>query len=102
MYELLGICVMLAALALLNACASLAVAVVWRLLAPLVHSFSARTRADLLFILRIAAPPFAPLAAALVLMPPSIRCDPQCTREAASRKLAAPATSSGATRAVAA
>src|SRR5438094_213015 len=63
MYELLGICVMLAALALLNACASLGMAVVWRLLALLVDSFSARTRADLLFMLRIAAPVLAAVIA---------------------------------------
>jgi len=89
MYELLGICVMLAALALLNACASLAVAIVWRLLAPLVVSFSARTRADLLFMLRIAAPVWAAIAIALFLIPSYIGYEPRVTPEVVSKKLAA-------------
>src|SRR5438105_5106341 len=92
MYELLGICVMLAALALLNACASLAVAIVWRLLAPLVVSFSARTRAGLLFMLRIAAPVWAAIAIALFLIPSYIGYEPRVTPEVVSRKLAALAT----------
>src|SRR5437868_2736242 len=92
MYELLGICVMLAALALLNACASLGVAVVWRLLAPLVDSFSARTRADLLFMLRIAAPVLAAVAVALFLIPSYIGYEPRVTSEVVSKKLAALAT----------
>src|SRR5438477_7951775 len=89
MYELLGICVMLAALALLNACASLGVAVVWRLLAPLVHSFSARTRADLLFMLRIAAPVLAAVVVALFLIPSFIGFEPRVPSEVFRRKLAA-------------
>src|SRR5438128_2707479 len=89
MYELLGICVVLAALALLNACASLAVAIVWRLLAPLVVSFSARTRADLLFMLRIAAPVWAAIAIALFLIPSYIGYEPRVTPEVVSKKLAA-------------
>ena len=92
MYELLGICVMLAALALLNSCASVGVAASWRLLAPLVDSFSARTRADLLFRLRIAAPVLAAIAVALLLIPSYIGYEPRVTPEVVSKKLAALAT----------
>src|SRR5437016_3769977 len=89
MYELLGICVMLAALLLLNACTSFAAAVIWRLTAPLVDSFSARTRADLLFVLRIAAPALAAIAVALFLIPSYISYEPRVTPEVVSKKLAA-------------
>ena len=89
MYELLGICVMLAALALLNAGASLGVAVTWRLLAPLVDSFSARTRADILFMLRIAAPALAVIAVALFLIPSYVGYEPRVSSEVVSKKLAA-------------
>src|SRR2546423_2287870 len=92
MYELLGISLMLAALALLNACASLGVAVIWRLMAPLVDSFSARTRADLLFMLRITAPVLAAIAVALLLIPSYIGYEPRVTPEVVSKKLAALAT----------
>ncbi|HEX7720586.1 MAG TPA: M56 family metallopeptidase [Pyrinomonadaceae bacterium] len=89
MYELLGISLMLAALALLNACASLGVAVIWRLMAPLVDSFSARTRADLLFMLRITAPVLAAIAVALFLVPSYIGYEPRVSPEVVSKKLAA-------------
>jgi beta-lactamase regulating signal transducer with metallopeptidase domain len=88
MYELLGISVMLAALALLNGCASLGIAIVWRLSAPLVESFSARTRADLLFILRITAPVLAAIAVAFFLVPSYIGYEPRVTSEVVSKKLA--------------
>src|SRR2546423_6701306 len=92
MYELLGICVMLAALALLNSCASVGVAASWRLLAPLVDSFSARTQADLLFRLGIAEPVLAAIAVALLLIPSYIGYEPRVTPEVVSKKLAALAT----------
>jgi len=89
MYELLGISVMLAALALLNAFASLGIAIVWRLSTPLVESFSARTRADLLFILRITAPVLAAITVAFFLIPSYIGYEPRVTPEIVSKKLAA-------------
>lgn len=89
MYELLGISVMLAALALLNACASLGVAIIWRLLASLVDSFSAQTRADLLFTLRITAPVLTAIVVALFLIPSYIGYEPRVTDEVVSKKLVA-------------
>jgi len=88
MYELLGICLFLAALILLNACASLAAAVIWRLAAPLVGSFSARARADLLFMLRLAAPALAAITVVAFLIPAYLSYEPRATSERVSMKLA--------------
>ncbi len=89
MYELLGISVILAALMMLNAGASLVTALLWRLIAPLFAAHSARTRSDLLFTLRMAAPAFAVLAVFLLLVPSYIDYEPRATTEIVSKKLAA-------------
>jgi Zn-dependent protease with chaperone function len=89
MYELLGICVVLAALMLLNAAASLAAAFSWQLIAPLTRSFSARTRSDLLFTLRLTAPVSAAVVVAVFLIPSYLDYEPRATAEVVSLKLAA-------------
>ena len=89
MYELLGICVVLAALMLLNAAASLGMALAWRLIAPLTRLSSARTRSDLLFTLRLAAPMSAAIIVALFLIPSYLDYEPRATAEVVSLKLAA-------------
>ena len=89
MYELLGISIILAALMLLNAAASLLTAMLWRLLAPVVAGYSARTRSDLLFTLRLAAPAFAVVAVLLFVTPSYLDYEPYSTPEIVSKKLAA-------------
>jgi Zn-dependent protease with chaperone function len=89
MYELLGISVILAALVLLNAGASLVSVLLWRLIAPFSASCSARTRSDLLFTLRMAAPAFATLAVFLFVIPSYLDYEPRATTEVVSKKLAA-------------
>jgi Zn-dependent protease with chaperone function len=89
MYELLGISVILAALMLLNAAASLLTALLWRFMAPLVASGSARMRSDLLFTLRLAAPAFALVAVLLFVIPSYLDYEPRATPEVVSKKLAA-------------
>jgi Zn-dependent protease with chaperone function len=89
MYELLGVSVILAALMLLNAGASLVTALLWRLTAPLVASCSARTRSDLLFTLRMTAPAFALLAVLLLVIPSYLDYEPREAPEVVSKKLAA-------------
>ena len=89
MYELLGICLFLAALILINAGASLLAAILWRLLAPVFRSFSARARADFLFMLRVAAPVLATIAVALFVIPSYLSYEPRVTPETVSKKLAA-------------
>jgi Zn-dependent protease with chaperone function len=88
MYELLGICLFLAALILVNACASVTAAVVWRLGRPRVKSFSADARADLLFMLRVAAPVLATIAVAIFVIPSYLSYEPRITSETVSKKLA--------------
>ena len=89
MYEFLGVSVILAALMLLNAGASLLTALVWKLIAPLVSSCSANTRSNLLFTLRLAAPAFAAGAVFLFVIPSYLDYEPYATPEVVSKKLAA-------------
>ncbi len=88
MYELLGISLFLAALVLLNALASLAAAMIWRLFAPLFRSVSAAVRADLLFMLRVGAPILATLVVVGLLIPSYLSYEPRVTSETVSTKLA--------------
>ena len=53
MYELLGICLVLAALLTINALASLLAAGSWRLCERPLRNRPARTRAEILFALRV-------------------------------------------------
>src|SRR5436190_14678804 len=89
MYEFLGVSVILAALLLLNAGASVAIALIWRLMTPMVASFSARTRSDLLFTLRLAAPAFSIVVVFLFIIPAYLDYEPRTTTEVVSKKLAA-------------
>jgi len=89
MYELLGISIILAALMLLNAAASLVTALLWRLLAPVAAGCTARTRSDLLFTLRLAAPAIAVVAVFLFVIPSYLDYEPYATPEVVSKKLAA-------------
>lgn len=89
MYELLGICVVLSALLTLNACASFATAIAWQVFAPFTLRFSARTRADILFTMGIAAPALAAISVTLFLIPSYLTYEPRSTSEVVSKKLAA-------------
>ena len=89
MYELLGISLFLATLILLNALASLAAALIWRLFAPLLRPISATVRADLLFMLRVGAPILATLVVIGLLIPSYLSYEPRVTSETVSIKLAA-------------
>jgi Zn-dependent protease with chaperone function len=89
MYEFLGISVILAALLLLNAGASTATALIWRLVMPMVSALSARTRSDLLFTLRLAAPAFSLVVVFLFVIPAYLDYEPRTTTEIVSKKLAA-------------
>lgn len=89
MYELLGICLALAALLTLNAIASLVAVSLWRVVAPLTDRSSAATRANLLFAFRI-FPPASAIACVLALFAPAyVAHEPRLTTEVVSFKLAA-------------
>jgi Zn-dependent protease with chaperone function len=89
MYELLGICLVLAALLTINAFVSLAAAVAWRLLERSTRNFSARTRAEILFLMRTSPPALAIIAVAAFLVPSFLTYEPLSTTEVVSKKLAA-------------
>ena len=92
MYELLGICLVLAAFLTINALASLLAAGCWRLLERPLRNSPARTRAEILFALRVSPPALALISVGLFLIPSYIGYEPYSTSEVVSTKLAALAT----------
>jgi Zn-dependent protease with chaperone function len=95
MYELLGINVVLAALLTINALATLASAGVGRLLKRPLRRCTARTRAEILFTLRIGPPAIAVVAISAFLIPSYLLHEPYATKERVTIKLAALAIASG-------
>ena len=89
MYELLGISLVLATLLTINAAASLAAAGLWRLIEKGMRSFSARTRAEVLFALRAGPPALALISVAAFLTPSYLFYEPYSTNEFVSKKLSA-------------
>ena len=94
MYELLGICLVLAALLTINALASLLAAGCWRLLEWPLRNSPARMRAEILFALRVSPPALALISVGLFLIPSYIGYEPYSTSEVVSTKLAMLATGS--------
>jgi Zn-dependent protease with chaperone function len=88
MYELLGISLVLAALLTINAFASLLAAAGWRLLKRPARTLSARTRAEILFLIRVGPPALALIAVAAFLVPSFLTYEPYSTTEVVSKKLA--------------
>jgi Zn-dependent protease with chaperone function len=89
MYEFLGISLVLAALLTVNALFSLAVAACWRVLEGPTRHWSARTRAEVLFGMRVGPPAIALLSVALLLIPSYLAYEPYSTSEVVSKKLGA-------------
>jgi Zn-dependent protease with chaperone function len=87
-YELLGICLVLAAFLTINALASLLAAGCWRLLEWPLRNSPARTRAEILFALRVSPPALALISVGLFLVPSYIGYEPYSTSEVVSTKLA--------------
>jgi Zn-dependent protease with chaperone function len=88
MYELLGICLVFAALLAINALASVVAAATWRLLKRPTTNFSARTRAEILFFTRISPAAVALISIAAFLVPSFLAYEPHATSEIVSKKLA--------------
>ena len=89
MYQSLGISLALAALLTINAAASLAAAGLWRLLERPMRRCSARTRAEVLFAMRVGPPAVALISVAALLIPSYLAYEPYSTNEFVSRKLGA-------------
>ncbi len=89
MYKSLGISLALATLLTINAVASLAAAALWRLIERPMRRCSARTRAEVLFAMRIGPPAVALISVATLLIPSYIAYEPYSTNEFVSKKLGA-------------
>lgn len=87
MYELLGITLVLALLLTLNATATLVAAGTARACKRLLWKCSARTRAEILFVMRIGPPVIAIVAIATLLIPSYLKHEPPATNETVSLKL---------------
>ncbi len=87
MYSLLGICLSLAALLTVNALASVLTVTFWRFVSRFTESWSAATRARLIFICRIFPATAALLAVIVFLVPSYLAFEPKQTGETVSVKL---------------
>ena len=89
MYTFLGITLVLAFLLTINATATMVAAGVGRLCKPLLWKCSARTRAEILFVMRIGPPVIAIVAIAAFMIPSYLAYEPHATEEVVSFKLGA-------------
>lgn len=87
MYEFLGITLVLALLLTINATATMIAAGFGRLCKPLLWKCSARTRAEILFVMRIGPPVIAIVAIAAFMIPSYLKYEPHSTNEFVSWKL---------------
>lgn len=92
MYTFLGITLVLALLLTINATATMAAAGFGRLSKPLLRKCSARTRAEILFVMRIGPPVLAILAIGAFMVPSYLLYEPHETEETVGWKLGLLAT----------
>ena len=89
MFKFLGITLVLALLLTINATATMLAAGVGRLCNSLLWKCSARTRAEILFVMRIGPPVIAIIAIAAFMIPSYLTYEPPNTNEVISWKLGA-------------
>lgn len=89
MFELLGICLTLAALLTLNALASLLASALWRVFRGRAEGWPAAARAQMLFALRVFPPVIAIVCVSALLLPAYIAHEPRHVVEPVSLKLGA-------------
>jgi Zn-dependent protease with chaperone function len=92
MYTFLGITLVLALLLTINATATMVSAGFGRLCKPLLRKCSARTRAEILFVMRIGPPVLALVAIVAFMIPSYLAYEPHTTDESVSWKLGTLAT----------
>jgi Zn-dependent protease with chaperone function len=92
MYEFLGITLVLALLLTINATATLVTVGFGRVSKRLLAKCSARTRAEILFVMRIGPPVIAIVAIAAFMIPSYLTYEPHASGEVVSWKLGALAT----------
>ena len=89
MYELLGITLVLAMLLAVNAVATAAAAGLWHVFKRPLIRCSARTRAELLFVMRMGPPVIAIIWIVAFMIPSYLEYEPYTTNEFVSKKLGA-------------
>jgi len=87
MYTFLGITLVLALLLTINATATMLAAGFGRLFRPSLRKCSARTRAEILFVMRIGPPVLAIIAIVVFMIPSYVAYEPHATDESVSWKL---------------
>ncbi len=87
MYEMLGVCLSLAGFLVINILVSLLVAIFWRVISPIAASWPTSTRAQILFLLRIAPGLWAILLVGVLLIPSYLAHEPRHTTETVSARL---------------
>ena len=87
MYTFLGITLVLALLLTINATATMIAAGVGRLCRPLLRKCSARTAAEILFVMRIGPPVIAIISIVAFMIPSYVIYEPHGTKEVVSWKL---------------
>ena len=92
MYTFLGITLVLALLLTINATATMFAAGVGRLVRPLLRKCSARTAAEILFVMRIGPPVSAIVSIGVFMIPSYLIYEPPATEEVVSWKLGLLAT----------
>jgi Zn-dependent protease with chaperone function len=92
MYTFLGITLVLALLLTINATATMLAAGLGRLFRPLLRKCSARTCAEILFVMRIGPPVLAIIAIVVFMIPSYVAYEPHATNESVTWKLGLPAT----------
>jgi Zn-dependent protease with chaperone function len=92
MYTFLGITLVLALLLTINATATMVAAAFGRLCKPLLRKCSARTRAEILFVMRIGPPVLAIVAIGAFMVPSYLLYEPHKTEETVGWKLGLLAT----------
>src|SRR6185369_4771859 len=92
MYAFLGITLVLALLLAINATATLAATGLARVCKRMLWKCSARTRAEILFVMRIGPPVIAIVAIAAFMIPSYLTYEPYATNDTVSWKLGALAT----------
>ena len=92
MYTFLGITLVLALLLTINASATMITAGVSRLIRPLLRKCSARTCAEILFVMRIGPPVIAIVSIGAFMIPSYLIYEPHATDESVSWKLGLLAT----------
>lgn len=92
MYTFLGITLVLALLLTINATATMLAAGVARLVRPLLRKCSARTAAEILFVMRIGPPVIAIVSIGAFMIPSYLIYEPHATEEVVSWKLGLLAT----------